>query len=165
MKEKHSSNSSKRAAYITAKILSPFICVLIWYAAAFLIKAPLILPYPHAVLVRLIQLAQTQKFWLAFTYTFCRVGIAFCISVVLGFFAGLFCADSKIVKNLMHFPLGVIRATPLIAFILIAIFWFQSGTVPVFAAVVMSLPVMITAGEKGFEKNNENKEKLFKASC
>ena len=29
----------------------------------------------------------------------------------------------------------------------------------------MSLPVMLTASEKGFEINKENQEKLFKASC
>lgn len=162
MKEKH---TSKQTASIISRILSPVLCILIWYALAFSIKAQLILPYPHTVLFRLIQLAQTRIFWMSFAITLLRVFTAFLISVFSGFFIGLFSADSKIIKNLMEFPLAIIRATPLIAFILIALFWFQSGTVPVFAAVIMSLPVMITAGQKGFEKNKENREKLFKASC
>ena len=162
MKENH---SSKQTVYITARIISPVICVLLWYVLAFFINAQLILPYPHAVLIRLFQLVKTHAFWLSFLFTLLRVMTAFGISLVTGFFAGLFCADSLVFKNLMQFPLGIIRATPLIAFILITLFWFKSGTVPVFTAVIMSLPVMITASEKGFEKNPENTEKLFKASC
>ena len=34
---------------------------------------------------------------------------------------------------------------------------------PVFVAVLMCLPIVITASQKGFEGNSENLEKLFKA--
>ena len=147
------------------KYLSPLFFLILWYLSAYFINAPLILPYPHSVFIRLIQLVQTGAFWLAFGFTVLRVIAAFIISFLLGFFTGLLSADFQIFKNLISFPLNVIRTTPLIAFILAALFWFKSGTVPVFAAVIMSLPVMISASEKGFEKNVENEEKLFKASC
>ena len=148
-----------------SSFLSPLIFLLFWYGLSFFINAPLILPYPHVVVQRLFVLAQSTQFWLAFLFTILRVFAAFLISFVIGFFFGLISADSSIFKNLLSFPLGVIRATPIIAFILLALFWFHSGIVPVFVAVLMSLPVMITAAEKGFEKNPENQEKLFKASC
>lgn len=149
----------------TAKILSPVLFIILWYAIARIVNAELILPYPHAVVLRLFQLVQTRGFWLSFGMTLFRVFLSFKITVVLGFFLGLCSADYPVFKNLMTFPLAVIRATPIIAFILLALFWFKSSTVPVFVAVLMSLPVMITAAEKGFENNNENQNKLFKASC
>lgn len=147
------------------KILSLLLFVALWYTAAFFINAPLILPYPHKVFASLIILIQKQRFWLSFCATVFRVALAFFISFVSGFFLGLFSADYPVVKNLISFPLAVIRATPVVAFILVALFWFSSTVVPVFVAVLMALPVVITGAESGFSKNAENQEKLFKASC
>ncbi len=152
-------------AKFTAKIFSPVLFILLWYGLARIVNAALILPYPHSVIIRLITLVQNKNFWLSFGMTLLRVFISFKITLILGFVFGLLSADYPAFKNLLAFPLAVIRATPLIAFILLALFWFKSSAVPVFVAVLMSLPVMITAVEKGFEHNNENLNKLFKASC
>ena len=154
-----------RSSNKISKLLSPLIFLLFWYILSFLISAPLILPYPHTVLLRLIQLVQTKAFWCAFCFTMLRVFAAFTISFVTGNLLGYFSARSNVFKNLISFPLSVIRTIPLIAFILLALFWFSSGKVPVFVAVIMALPVVITGAEKGFENNRENSEKLFKASC
>ena len=157
--------SRKIKANNLAKIISPAAFILLWYALAFFINASLILPYPHTVVLRLFELSRTASFWAALAFTMLRVFAAFAISFILGFFLGLFAADNEFFKALLIFPLGIIRATPIIAFILLALFWFKSGTVPVFVAVLMSLPVMITASQNGFEKTPENQEKLFKAAC
>jgi NitT/TauT family transport system permease protein len=146
------------------KIISPFFLLLVWYAVAALIAAPLILPYPHTVLIRLFQLARTWLFWKAFAFTFLRVIISFLISLLAGFFLGLLAADSKVFAAFIEFPLELIRATPVIAVILPALFWFTSGVVPVFVAVLMCLPLVITASQKGFSHSPENIEKLFKAN-
>ena len=145
------SRKMTRKRKLFAKIISPAAFLLIWYALAFFIDASLILPYPHRVIIRLFELIQTSSFWLALLFTMLRVFAAFIISFILGFFLGLISADCECFKNFMIFPLGLIRATPIIAFILLALFWFQSGTVPIFVAVLMSLPVMITASGKAFQ--------------
>ncbi len=146
------------------KIISPFFLILTWYAVAAIISAPLILPYPHTVLLRLSQLVRTGLFWKAFAFTFLRVIISFLISLILGFFLGLFAADSKSFSSFLEFPLNLVRATPVIALILPALFWFTSGVVPVFVAILMCLPIVITASKKGFFHSPENLEKLFKAN-
>ena len=156
-------HKSSKKSKLFSVILSPVIFILIWYITAFFVNAVLILPFPHQVVVRLIALVQTKSFWLSFGVTVLRVFISFLISFVLGFVLGILSADYGLVNKLLVFPLNVIRATPLVAFILLALFWFKSGTVPVFVAVLMSLPVMLTASQNGFEKNQENQEKLFKA--
>lgn len=146
------------------KILSPFFLLLVWYAVAAIVSAPLILPFPHSVLLRFLKLACTASFWRAFYFTFLRVIISFVISFATGFFFGLVAADCSAFKAFIEFPLELIRTTPVIAFILPALFWFTSGIVPVVVSVVMCLPIVITAAEKGFEKNQENTERLFKAN-
>ncbi len=146
------------------KIISPFFLLLVWYALAAIIRAPLILPFPHAVLVRLFKLAGTLFFWKAFDFTFLRVVIAFLISLIAGFFIGLFAADYPSFAAFIVFPLELIRATPVIALILPALFWFTSGIVPVFVAALVCLPIVASASKKGFEANPENIEKLFRAN-
>ena len=145
------------------KILSPFFFLLVWYAVSAIIAAPLILPFPHQVIKRLFELSVTSVFWKAFAFTFLRVIISFLISLILGFFLGLIAADSKAFAAFIDFPLELIRATPVIALILPALFWFTSDIVPVFVSVLMCLPIIITSAEKGFENTPENLEKLFKA--
>ena len=145
------------------KFISLFFLVLVWYVFSGLMNAPLILPFPHSVLFRLLELSVTAVFWKAFTFTFLRVIISFFISLVSGFLLGFFAADSKSFQAFLEFPLELLRATPVIAVILPALFWFTSDTVPVFVAVIMCTPIIITASKNGFEHNTENIEKLFKA--
>lgn len=154
---------SKISRVNCSRIVSPVLFLLIWYVVAAIIDAPLILPFPHKVFQRIFVLTGSVVFWKNFVFTFLRVIIAFLLSFVCGFFAGLLSADYPLFKTFLSFPLAVIRVTPIIAVILIALFWFKSGTVPAFTAFLMALPVMISSCEKGFEKNSDNLEKLFKA--
>ena len=144
------------------KIISPFLFILIWYGVAALIAAPLILPYPHAVLLRLFELCRQAMFWKAFLFTFLRIILAFIISFAAGFVTGLLSADYPAFKALLQFPFAVIRVTPSIACILFALFWFTSDLVPVFTACLMAFPVITSACEKGFAHTPENQEKLFR---
>ena len=146
------------------KAISPFFFLLLWYAVSAIIAAPLILPFPHQVFKRFLELAITAVFWKAFAYTFLRVIISFLISLIIGFFIGLIAADSKAFSAFIEFPVELIRATPVIALILPALFWFTSDIVPVFVSVLMCLPIVITSAKKGFAKTPENSEKLYKAA-
>ena len=142
---------------------SPLFFLLLWYLLAAIIDAPLILPFPHAVILRLFAMAQTLLFWKSFCFTFFRVIISFIISVTAGLITGFLSANIKAVKAFLSFPFAVIRATPIAALILLALFWFKSDEVPVFAAFLMALPVMNDASEKGFSITSELQQKIFMA--
>ena len=150
---------------ILRNFTSVVLSIILWYILSLIIHAPLILPYPHMVVKRLFILFAASSFWMAFLFTFLRVLLAFFLTLIAGFFLGLLSADFKIVKDLLTFPLSIIRTVPVISFILLAVFWFKSDFVPVFVAFIMALPVMLTACEKGFSMNKEVHEKLFKAEC
>lgn len=150
---------------ILRNLISVLIFIFLWYVISALINASLILPYPHEVVKRMIFLCCTKNFWISFCFTFLRVLAAFVISLIAGFLLGFLSADYIMIKDLLSFPLAVIRTVPVISFILIAIFWFKSDIVPVFVAFLMAFPVMLSSCEKGFEKQSEIQEKLFKAEC
>ncbi|MBO4532582.1 MAG: ABC transporter permease subunit [Treponema sp.] len=145
-------NKLKTLIAYTSSIVFIFV---LWILLSRLVNASLILPGPGQVFTAMFQLYKTQKFWLSFAYTLLRVFLSFFISVIAGTLLGIFCGLSSFIRDFFEFPLAVIRATPVVAFILIALFWFKSGTVPVFVCVLMTLPIMTTAVANGFYKTDE----------
>ena len=145
----------KRFRTATAYILSLVVIVAVWFIVSRIINAVLILPSPAKVFSSATILIKSSAFWRAFAHTFLRVIISFGITVVLGTIIGIACGLSSFTRDFFELPLAIIRATPVVAFILIALFWFKSGTVPVFVSVLMTLPIMTTAVSNGFTKTDQ----------
>ncbi|MCK7479695.1 MAG: hypothetical protein M0C28_22090 [Candidatus Moduliflexus flocculans] len=69
--------------------------------------------------------------------------------MALGGAVGLACGLSPVFAAALAPALTVIRATPVLAVILLALIWFLSGAVPVFAAVLMAFPVVVADLRQG----------------
>ncbi|MCR4901188.1 MAG: ABC transporter permease subunit [Treponema sp.] len=145
----------KKSRAITAYILSVVFIFILWIVLARLVNASLILPGPAAVFKAMGALLKKPDFFRAFGWTFGRVVFSFVLSVLIGTLLGVLCGLSSFARLFFELPLAIIRATPVVAFILIALFWFKSGTVPVFVSVLMTLPIMTTAVFNGFYKTDE----------
>ncbi|MBU0928019.1 MAG: ABC transporter permease subunit [Spirochaetes bacterium] len=94
------------------------------------------------MLSSLAAIASTPRFWAALGATVLRGLAAFGISMTLGSAIGFAAGVSRRFEALAAPGLTIVRATPVLAVILIALIWFPSGVVPVFAAVVMAFPVV-----------------------
>lgn len=137
--------------------LFSFACIIaIWQIFAVKVGSEFILPTPAESFETLKKIVFSKVFWQNFWPTFLRVLISFGISVVLGAFIGFLCGISSFAKDFFEIPMSIIRATPVIAFILVAYFWFRSNVVPVFVTVLMTLPIMITSVCTGFEKADKD---------
>lgn len=137
--------------------LFSFTCIIaIWQIFAVKVGSEFILPTPAESFETLKKIVFSKVFWQNFWPTFLRVLISFGISVVLGAFIGFLCGISSFAKDFFEIPMSIIRATPVIAFILVAYFWFRSNVVPVFVTVLMTLPIMITSVCTGFEKADKD---------
>ena len=140
---------------VIAYILSILFIFILWIVLSKLVNASLILPGPAAVFKAMGALLKSPAFYRAFAWTLGRVALSFALSVVIGSLLGLLCGLSSFARDFFEFPMAIIRATPVVAFILIALFWFKSGTVPVFVCVLMTLPIMTTAVANGLYKSDE----------
>lgn len=143
-------------------VLSILAIFLLWEIFARLINAPLILPLPREVFVTLLSLCRTAIFWKNIGATFLRVIISFAISVALGTFVGALCGSFRFAQKFFDVPLAVIRATPVVAFILLALFWFDSTTIPIFVSVLMALPVVVSGIATGF---HAGQKQLYEMAC
>ncbi len=154
----------KIPAFITY-ILSIFSILIIWQFISKIVNAALILPPPVQVFNALIYICSQKIFWQNFLVTFSRVLVSFILSVVIGGFLGFLCSISPFIKDFLEIPTAIIRATPVVAFILIAYFWFTSNQVPIFVSVLMTLPIMITSVITGFSLADEKLLKMAKVFC
>jgi NitT/TauT family transport system permease protein len=121
----------------------------VWQCAALFVKSALILPKPLQVVSALSQLLTTTSFWLSVAGSFLRVLEAFFLSMLIGLVSGAMSGFYPQVKAFMSPFITVVRATPVLALILLAMFWFPSSQVPVFSAILMAFPIMHTSTESG----------------
>ncbi|ULQ59994.1 ABC transporter permease subunit [Brucepastera parasyntrophica] len=137
-------------------LLSCGILIIIWFILAEVIGSSFILPSPVMVFRDGIKLIGEADFLKTLGAT-CMRGlqafiISFFLSCFLGSMAGIFPSVSAFLKPWM----SVIKSTPVVSFILIAIFWFGSSFVPVFISILMTLPIMTGSIEEGI-KNTDKK--------
>lgn len=121
----------------------------VWAAAARLIGSEIVLPSPLRVAQSVAALFPTSKFLLALQATFLRGIASFGLSMATGIAVGLACGLSTTLAYALAPALTVTRATPVLAVILLALIWFPSGIVPVFAAVLMAFPVVVADVRQG----------------
>ncbi|MEE3313917.1 MAG: ABC transporter permease subunit, partial [Treponema sp.] len=137
-------------------VLSAALIICLWQIASLAINSPLILPSFFKVLQDFFLLLGTKTFYVNLSATFLRVIESFCISLFLGTFLGFLCGRFEWCKDLLSFPVAILRATPVVALILILVFSLSSASVPVAAAVLMTLPVIITNISEGVSQSLKN---------
>lgn len=139
--------------------------VLGWALLASSVGSALILPSPREALASLVSLAGSPGFWRAIAGTLVRVAAAFGVSMIAGSATGMLAALFPPFSQVMAPILTTIRATPVMALILVAMFWFPAGNVPVFSGVLMAYPVVHTslcAGISSIDRDLVEMSAVFK---
>jgi NitT/TauT family transport system permease protein len=120
-----------------------------WEAAALAMGKEIVLPSPVSVFGAALALYPTPRFLSALWATFLRGLAAFGFSAIVGIVAGLASGLRPLFRAALAPILTVIRATPVLALVLIALLWFPGGFVPIFSAFLMAFPIMATSAAEG----------------
>jgi NitT/TauT family transport system permease protein len=144
-----STRASSRRSRAIAGAAGLALLLLVWEGAALAMGREIILPSPARVLTAAIQLYPTSRFLTDLWTTFLRGLAAFGLSALLGIAAGLLSGLRPLFGAALSPILTVIRATPVLALVLIALLWFPAGFVPIFTAFLMAFPVMATSAAQG----------------
>lgn len=132
------------------KIVIPLVFWLgVWQFAAMRVGQELLLPAPAAVWRSLQTIAATSEFWISALYTLGRVVLGLLGGVVLGSLLAVLTHFCKFLDWLISPAVRVIRATPVVSFILLVYLWVTRTSIPGVIAALMVLPVVwgnLTAG-------------------
>jgi NitT/TauT family transport system permease protein len=139
---------SKRARAAAGAAGVAFV-LLAWEAAALAMGKEIILPSPLRVLGAALALYPTPRFLADLLATFLRGLVAFGLSSAIGIAAGLASSLLPLFGAALAPLLTAIRATPVLALVLIVLLWFPAGFVPIFIAFLMAFPIMATSAAQG----------------
>lgn len=149
-------------------IVFPFVILIgFWFLLSLKTNSSLILPSPKDVFASLLLLCKTNEFYLSIGLSILRTFIAFAISVGISLILGILCGMFPIIWNILKMPMSIVKTTPVVSFILLAIFWFPTSFVPTFVAVLMAFPIITTniyTGIKNTDNNLLSMAKVYKVS-
>ena len=130
-------------------LLPPAFWLGAWQLCAFLVDChvqgrgnELLLPYPAAVLAALVRLAGTSAFWGTVAATLGRILAGMVLGTALRGLLAALTFLSPWADRLLSPAIRVIRATPVVSFILLILLWMGRDRVPVVISALMVLPVV-----------------------
>lgn len=156
-------SSTTRNSLIT--ILSILIMVLVWYLLALSLGKEYILPTPAATVKELLVIVSSKNFWPDVLATVSRGILGFLISLLMGMLLGLLAGFSKAVFWLLQPWVTVIRSTPVMSVIILAIIWFHSDVVPMMVTLLMLFPIIygnVVAGIRNVDTDLLEMARMYK---
>lgn len=116
--------------------------LVVWQVAAVTLDQPILLVGPWDVVVRLVELAPTGAFWATVARTLVNVVVGFTAAALLGVGLAAAAAASRWADALLAPPVATVRATPVVAFIILVLLWTDSSRLAAVVSFLMALPVM-----------------------
>ena len=123
-------------------LLGVLLIVSVWKIGAVAVGADVILPGPLVALNAVGAVLSSDEFLPALKATALRGLSAFLVSAFLGLFFGVLAGIVKEIRGLLTPFVVIVKSTPVMSFILLALIWFPSGFVPVFTAILMAFPII-----------------------
>lgn len=128
--------------------------VLFWIAAwqilFFAVNNEFLIASPMNVAARLFELCGTLAFWQSALSSVLRVLLGFAVGVITGALLAWAVVFIPVADELISPAVRVIRSTPVASFIILALIWIKTNSVPVFISFLMVLPVVFENVREGF---------------
>lgn len=146
----------KKAEKLALGFAGSFFLILVWALASRMVNSSLILPNIADVRQAIGTLGASSVLTQAVSGTFLRVLEAFMLSVMIGSLTGILSGLHESIEFFLSPFLTTIRATPVLALILILMFWMPSSQVPVISAFLMAYPIMHTSLRTGIKMTDKD---------
>lgn len=134
--------------------------LLLWQLAAIIIDRPLFLPPPLSVLFELLGLMRAGAFYMRLVFSFSRIISGFLIGATLGIGLGLIAKKYAVVRMFFTPFVTAVKTVPVASFIVLALFWFSSGHLPVFICSLMAFPVFYINFLQGMDQRRADLEEM-----
>lgn len=132
------------------------IWILIWKGISLLINQELLVAPPEKVLSKIISLAGTTDFWRITAISIYRITVGFLIGAISGTLFAVITCSSPIIYAFFKPVLSMIKATPVVSFIILALVWIQGGKIPAFISFLMVFPIIWGNVSKGIAQTDRN---------
>jgi NitT/TauT family transport system permease protein len=114
----------------------------IWYAVSLYVNREILVPSPEKTLETFISLFATEKFRVSLIKSLVRIVTGFGLALVFGCIGALLSYRFRFFEELFAPLLGLVRAVPVASFIILALVWIKTETLPIFISFFMVLPII-----------------------
>lgn len=142
----------KRAKTIFKGLAVLAFWLLVWQLLSLRVGKQLLLPAPHTVIARLLNLAVRADFWQITALSLLRILCGTLAGIVLGSLLAVAASRFRLLHTLLSPVLTIVRSTPVASFIILALIWMGRNILPSFIALLMVLPLVwtnVSAGISG----------------
>jgi NitT/TauT family transport system permease protein len=136
------------------RLIGIAIWLVLWEALYLIINKDIYLPSPKSVLYTVFDIIEDENFLRIIASTLLRVIGSFTVSAILGISTGFFCGLNDKIYHIFEPLILLIRSTPIISVIIIAIIWFKSDYVPVFTGLLICYPIIWTNMVQGIRETD-----------
>ncbi len=139
--------------------------LVIWEIVYLIVGKDIIVPSPINVSIRLGTLIITTPFWKAIGASLLRIIIGYLLALIVGTGLGVLTSFSKIADTFFTPVANVIRATPVVSFILLLFVFVTKNNIPAVTAFLMVTPMVwanVYEGIKSTDKDLLKMAKVFK---
>lgn len=120
------------------------IWLLIWQILYMKVGKEVLMPSPFHTIQELSQMVVSPLFYLQILFTLERVAVGVVLCFILGMMTSV---TSYFIKGFEEFiapAIALMKSTPIMAIIILAILWFDSNEVPIFVCFLMCYPIVYT---------------------
>lgn len=159
---KPSTMASKSSKYRNTCMI--LIWLLIWQMLYLKVGKEVLVPSPLHTLEELWKMIGEPRFYLQILYTLERVVVGVSLSLIIGFITALLSYFSQMIEAFLKPAMTLMKSTPIMAIIILALLWFESNDVPIFVCFLMCYPIVYTnvlAGFKALDKELIEMSQVF----
>ena len=147
----------KKSVQKTAAVL---LALFVWQIGAMLLADELVLVSPVKVLLRLFTIWQVKGFFLAIGNSLMRIALGFFIALVLGTLLAVAAGRFSWLETLLFPYVAVVKAVPVVSFIVLAYLWMSSRTIAIFISFLIVLPTVYTGLLSGIKARDGKLEEM-----
>lgn len=125
------------------KLLSAVFWVAVWELLCYIVKQEILIVSPVRVLTRLWELSGDAAFWLSALNSMLHVLAGFLLGLLAGILLAVLSSSFRFLSELLFPLVSIIKATPVVSFIILALVWIRSEQVPMFTAFLEVTPIAL----------------------
>ncbi len=151
---------SKPKSALLFKILAVALALLTWEITALVLSDELILVSPVRVLVRLVTIWGEDGILFSVLMSFLRIVGGFFLALIAGALLALLAGRFPLMETLLFPYMAVVKAVPVVSFIVLAYVWMPSRHIPVLISFLIVLPTVYTSLLSGIKAKDERLEEM-----
>lgn len=132
----------KKLKNVLTGAFAALVWLAVWQIVYLKVDREVLVASPLNVFMRLCELLATSEFWIKTGNSLLGISAGYFSAVILGTLLAVVTSSFKILYAVFKPLLNIIRATPVVSFIILALVWMAKKEVPVFISFLMVLPIV-----------------------